>query len=770
MENMTQQLSDAKAFLDGLYGDDDILEIRLLGDVEKHLYPKTYFAPKANWSKPDGALGFQYIKKTQSHDPVSVGHGALRAWNDSGYNVYIGVNPRREQEKLRGDAESVAAIVSAYADIDGVKPSDCLDALKARGIRASMIVQSNDQIFGAHVYLKLANAVPVPEGPDGAAVRSKWEDINRRLISIFTTRGWKADAVQDVPRILRVPGMVNIPDAKKREAGRVESRCSLAHCDAGATYTFEDLDRLLPKLEATEPVSKPEDGNAPPWFELAEGQRRVQAEKVWQHRIDEKGAGYFDHRSPRGQRNLADMRLLAHDFALPIPLAMSMIEAKGGTIDNDVNAWNDALRSCKSAPGSMVWGDSVPAVVRDAEPYRAVRPSYVPPSPDEVLDAIAGSPMEVYLHEGKKICQHIAGEMILQDALLLAGIAMTNREVRIGLDANDYDPTALNMYCMKLAPPSRGKGLTSKFLLHCVESMGFPRLHGESESAIVAGAEAGARYGVFYKNEIKKVLDPTSVTARQITNTLLSAWDEGEANYTTRPGGELKNIAVKPFFPSVLIDGQPEVFEESLGKNLFDSGFLARFLIAHPVTSEKVRKEGTPSFFAIDEAYKPFKFANPGIVLLDGYKPDCQAERYGEHMTDGEQFAWGRLSGQYVPKIALALDPTALTTRKISKRAFDRAGIVCSYYFGNSIKILGLIHADRDEMLRSRCARAIQDNSGCDDRYLYNRLKCSCATFRKDIAPTLIARGDAHTKDGHWIAGAGASDRFTFDAKREGKK
>ena len=768
---MAQQLSDTRAFLDGLYGDDDILEIRLLGDVEKHLYPKTYFAPKANWSKPDGTLGYQYIKKTQSYDPVSVGHGALRAWNDSGYNVYIGVNPRREQEKLRGDAESVAAIVSAYADIDGVKPSDCLDALKARGIRASMIVQSNDQIFGAHVYLKLANAVPVPEGPDGAAVRSKWEDINRRLISIFTARGWKADAVQDVPRILRIPGMVNVPDARKREAGRIDSRCSLAHIDAGATYTFEDLDRLLPRLEATESSSKPEDSNARPWFELAEDQRRVQAEKVWQHRIDEKGAGYFDHRSPRGQRNLADMRLLSNDFALPIPTALSMIEAKGASIDNDAAAWSNALSTCKSSLGSMVWDrpGSADSARAGNEPA-PVRPTYVPPSPEEVLDAIAGSPMEVYLHEVKKIDPHIAGEMILLDSLLLAGMTLANREVRVGLARDDYDPTALNIYAMKLAPPSKGKGLSSRFLLRCAESMSFPRLHGESESAIIACAESGARYGLYYKDEIRKILDPTSVTARQIVNTLLSGWDEGQANYFTRPGGEAKSISVKPFYPSVLIDGQPNVFEESLGKNLFDSGFLARFLIASPVTSHKVRKKGTPCFGAIDEAYKPFKHAAAGIVLCDDYQPDCAAERYSEHMTEEEQFAWGRLSGQYATKLALMLDPAALTTGKISKRAFDRAGVVCSYYFGNSIKILGLIHADRDEMLRSRCARAIQDNSGCDDRYLYNRLKCSCATFRKDIAPTLIARGDAHTKDGQWIAGAGASDRFTFDAKREGKK
>src|ERR1035437_830455 len=100
---MTQQ-EQVKAFFATLYGDDDIVEVRLLGDFDKDLYPKTYFAPKANWTNADGALGFRYIKKSESYDPVKVNLEALRAWNDEGYNIYVGVNPRREQEKLRGDA------------------------------------------------------------------------------------------------------------------------------------------------------------------------------------------------------------------------------------------------------------------------------------------------------------------------------------------------------------------------------------------------------------------------------------------------------------------------------------------------------------------------------------------------------------------------------------------------------------------------------------------------------------------------------------------
>jgi len=131
-------------------------------------------------------------------------------------------------------------------------------------------------------------------------------------------------------------------------------------------------------------------------------------------------------------------------------------------------------------------------------------------------------------------------------------------------------------------------------------------------------------------------------------------------------------------------------------------------------------------------------------------------------MTGPERKSWDRLEGQYIPKIALLLDTEFLTTGKLSNTALDRTAVIASYMFGIAIRIHGMIHGDRDEAIGMKALNYITQNPGCRDHAVYRHLRCSAPKFRADYAPTLVARGDVHTKKGAWYPGAGASDRFVY--------
>lgn len=367
---------------------------------------------------------------------------------------------------------------------------------------------------------------------------------------------------------------------------------------------------------------------------------------------------------------------------------------------------------------------------------------------EEVEQAIGNSPIHAYMKETLRISSDIPREFLLSDALLVAGMVLANRGVRIGYSQDDYDAQYPNFYTMKIAESGGGKGRTSRFVTKgLLPAFGLVQINGRSEASMIGlmkDSPAGA-FGLFYEPEIRRLMDPSSMVSSQTTNFLLAAWDNGKVEFNTRPRGEPKILCVDPAYPSCLIDGQPKTIENALDKGgLIDAGFLARFLISYPPGfGKRIFNSGSPSIEAIRSAYAPYFHAERKIVIR-GREPDSKLDRVSSSLTEPQRAAWGRLMGQYVPRIALLLDPSALQTGTMTNQAMIRALMIAEFYFKNSTKAMGLLYEDRDEMRRVRATRFIAENPGCSTRDVLQHLHCSKWQWENGISDTLVARGDIH--------------------------
>lgn len=131
-----------------------------------------------------------------------------------GRNVWFGVQPTARPDKGRGTSKSVTGLVALYCDIDfadsktsgmGVDRADAMDVVgrltEAIGAGPCAIVSTG---HGLQPYWAIERCDQV----DGALLLVRWKQVVK---AICTDMGIKLDmGVYDLPRILRVPGTVNV--------------------------------------------------------------------------------------------------------------------------------------------------------------------------------------------------------------------------------------------------------------------------------------------------------------------------------------------------------------------------------------------------------------------------------------------------------------------------------------------------------------------------------------------------------------------------------
>jgi len=190
----------------------------------------------------------------------------LWAFNEEGYNIYVGVHPRKS--KNRGD-ENVASIRCHFADWDGMKsPQTAFEACKQAGVPSpSLIVQSGN---GFHGYWLIDNEIDP-------------EDYTGYQKGLAVALG--ADSsVSNPERIMRVPGFWNMKDPENPRPCLI----AWAEKDIENTLVYEDSSDL--GVDPVKPIAPPAVGH----YTNASGEKME---------LNDSTIFYMFNRASPGQRN-----------------------------------------------------------------------------------------------------------------------------------------------------------------------------------------------------------------------------------------------------------------------------------------------------------------------------------------------------------------------------------------------------------------------------------------------------------------------------------
>jgi len=152
--------------------------------------------------------------------------GAAREWIDKyngRYNLYWMVNPPRRELKSKAQKEDVASLNFLHVDVDAQAGQDVASEIERirqmfyerlpKGVPPPSLVISSGG--GCQGFWRLADPVPIAGG------KAQWEELERYNQQLEVVFG--GDHCWNIDRIMRLPGSVNIPDAKKRAKGRTEA-------------------------------------------------------------------------------------------------------------------------------------------------------------------------------------------------------------------------------------------------------------------------------------------------------------------------------------------------------------------------------------------------------------------------------------------------------------------------------------------------------------------------------------------------------------------
>jgi hypothetical protein len=165
-------------------------------------------------------------------------------------NIYFSPNRVRPGLTRKAKKTDITHLLTLHTDRDppkdpktdlAVEQAAILDRLKGHNRRPTAIIFSGGGYQG---FWRLAQ--PAPVNDNIAAL----EAYNRGL-----EQSLGGDHCHNIDRIMRLPGTLNIPDAKKRAAGRVETLAELVYFDLDRVYQLSDF---TPADEPVRPEPQPQ--------------------------------------------------------------------------------------------------------------------------------------------------------------------------------------------------------------------------------------------------------------------------------------------------------------------------------------------------------------------------------------------------------------------------------------------------------------------------------------------------------------------------------
>ena len=173
----------------------------------------------------------------------------IKRWIDrvqkDGYNMYYAPNPVKSGLGKKASKIDVRAINAVYVDLDPQGDADIAhERMRLLALAAELTRSDFSPTYvvdsGGGVQLAWLLRAPQPIDPDTLQAA---EAINARLADALG-----GDHVQNVDRLLRLPGTINYPNERKQSRGRVEAPARLLH-EGGQRYEWPDLELMAEKIE-----------------------------------------------------------------------------------------------------------------------------------------------------------------------------------------------------------------------------------------------------------------------------------------------------------------------------------------------------------------------------------------------------------------------------------------------------------------------------------------------------------------------------------------
>jgi hypothetical protein len=226
--------SDFREFLNVTFQPADLIELRLI---------ESWHTATENQSRV-------VVRKWGTPAEILADWPQLARENKQGINIFFGVNPRLRQGSKK---EDVAVCRTLWADLDDARPTDIQRWASVPS--PSVIVDSGR---GVHLYWRLKQPLEV----QSLEVRKQLESTLQGLYQHL-----QADSVQDVTRLLRIPGLANVKDFRN---GNSPLACRIAQCNPGCLYEWADFQKFV--LPASDLSPEVQDGTLDDRFTRCEPQ------------------------------------------------------------------------------------------------------------------------------------------------------------------------------------------------------------------------------------------------------------------------------------------------------------------------------------------------------------------------------------------------------------------------------------------------------------------------------------------------------------------
>lgn len=197
--------TELRAFTDALFPPDDLVELRLV----------------ESWNERGKSQARVLSRSWQRAAELPAAWASLAEKNAQGANIYFGVNPRTGRG---GRKDSVRTIRSVWADFDGIDLAEARSRwLPHLPEEPSIVVASG---HGVHAYWLLRRPFVIRRERERRRFEAMLKAIYRRL---------GCDSVQDVSRVLRLPGFWNV---KGHRNGASPVPCTVLHLERHRRYPF----------------------------------------------------------------------------------------------------------------------------------------------------------------------------------------------------------------------------------------------------------------------------------------------------------------------------------------------------------------------------------------------------------------------------------------------------------------------------------------------------------------------------------------------------